>query len=59
MPALVRDVQVSALTAAVSRLLIESNYRIPPDVLDALRAAVDREQSTFGQGHAAPPDTEL
>jgi len=45
----VRDIDVTAIAEAVERLLIESNYRIPPDILDALRAAAVREQSPLGR----------
>ena len=45
----VRDLDVAVLGEAVERLLIESNYRIPPDILDALRDARAREQSDIGR----------
>jgi fumarate hydratase subunit alpha len=48
-PGTVRAVSVSALRDAVSRLLIESNYNIPADVLAALREAVVREESPIGR----------
>ena len=44
-----RDLQVSMLRDTVARLLVEANYNIPPDVLDALRAAVTREESPLGR----------
>ncbi len=37
----VRDVDDSALRDTIARLLVDINYEIPPDVLDALRQAVD------------------
>jgi fumarate hydratase subunit alpha len=45
----VRHVDVAALRAAVARLLVEANYRIPSDILDALREAAVREQSPLGR----------
>jgi fumarate hydratase subunit alpha len=44
-----RTLDVQVLTDTTERLLIEANYRIPPDILAALRAAVDREQSELGR----------
>jgi len=44
-----RDLDVSVLRETVARLLVEANYNIPPDVLDALRAAVVREESPLGR----------
>lgn len=37
------------LRDAVAHLLVESNYNIPSDVLDALRQAVAREESPIGR----------
>ena len=48
-PGSVRDIDVGVLRTAVSRLLIESNYVIPSDVLAALREAVRREESPLGR----------
>jgi fumarate hydratase subunit alpha len=45
----VRDVDVAVLRDAVARLLVESNYTIPSDVLDALRGAAAREESDLGR----------
>lgn len=45
----VRDVDVAVLRDVVARLLIEANYNIPPDVLDALRAAVVQERSALAR----------
>ena len=45
----VRDLDVAVLRDAVARLLVESNYNIPPDILDALRGAIAREQSPLGR----------
>jgi fumarate hydratase subunit alpha len=44
-----RDIDVSVVRDAVARLLVESNYNIPPDILDALRVAVSREESAIGR----------
>ena len=45
----VRDLDVAVLRDAVARLLVESNYNIPPDILDALRGAIAREKSPLGR----------
>jgi fumarate hydratase subunit alpha len=45
----VRDIDVSALRQAVARLLVDVNHRIPPDILAALRRAVDEEASPIGR----------
>jgi fumarate hydratase subunit alpha len=45
----VREIDVSTLRSTVARLLAEANYRIPADVLSALRDAAAREQSDLGR----------
>jgi fumarate hydratase subunit alpha len=45
----IREIDVSLLRAEVARLLVEANYTIPPDVLDALRTAVESEPSPLGR----------
>jgi fumarate hydratase subunit alpha len=45
----VRDLDVGVLRDAVARLLVESNYSIPADVLAALREAAAREESPLGR----------
>jgi fumarate hydratase subunit alpha len=45
----IRDIDVSVLREAIARLLVEANYRIPADILDALRRAEAREQSDLGR----------
>jgi fumarate hydratase subunit alpha len=45
----VRDLDVAVLRDAVAHLLIDANYNIPADVLDALRAAAAREQSPLAR----------
>src|SRR5262245_53816739 len=45
----VRELEVAVLRDAVARLIVEANYNIPADVLDALRAAVVREESPLGR----------
>jgi fumarate hydratase subunit alpha len=45
----VRDLDVAAVRDEVAHLLVEANYNIPPDVLDALRAAVVQEQSPLAR----------
>jgi len=44
-----RDIDVALLRSTVAELLVEANYRIPPDVLAALRDAAAREQSELGR----------
>lgn|SRR5262245_47568340 len=45
----VRELEVAVLRDAVARLIVEANYNIPADILDALRAAVVREESALGR----------
>lgn len=45
----VRDVDVALVRDTVAHLLVEANYVIPPDILDALRSAVPVEQSPLGR----------
>lgn len=45
----VRDIDVAVLRDAVARLIVEANYNIPADVLDALRASVVGEESPLGR----------
>lgn len=45
----VRDIDVAVLRDAVARLIVEANYTIPADVLDALRASIAREESPLGR----------
>ncbi len=45
----VRDIDVDVLRETVSRLLVEANYNIPADILDALRDAAVREESPLGR----------
>ena len=37
------------LRDTVARLIVEANYNIPADILQALRDAVDREESPLGR----------
>ena len=46
---MIRDIDVSLIRETVARLLVESNYVIPPDVLDALKAAAASEPSPLGR----------
>jgi fumarate hydratase subunit alpha len=46
---MIRDVDVSTLRDTVSRLLVECNYNIPADVLQALRDAARREESPLAR----------
>jgi len=45
----IRDIDVSILRDTITRLIVEANYNIPADVLQALRDAVDREESPLGR----------
>ena len=44
-----RQIPVSLLQETVARLIVEANYNIPADILDALRAAIVREESPLGR----------
>jgi fumarate hydratase subunit alpha len=44
-----RDLDVATARDAVARLIVEANYTIPADILDALRVAVAREESPLGR----------
>jgi fumarate hydratase subunit alpha len=46
---MIRDIDVSTLRDTVSRLLVECNYNIPADVLQALRDATAREESPLAR----------
>jgi fumarate hydratase subunit alpha len=46
---MIREIDVSTLRETVSRLIVECNYNIPPDVLQALRDAAVREESPLGR----------
>lgn len=46
---MIRDIDVCTLRDTVSRLLVECNYTIPADVLQALRDAARREESPLGR----------
>src|SRR5262245_17571111 len=48
-PSAVREIDVSILRDTIARLIIEANYNIPIDILQALRDAIDREESTLGR----------
>jgi fumarate hydratase subunit alpha len=45
----VRDLDVAILRETVARLIVEANYNIPADILDALRTAAAREESPLGR----------
>ena len=45
----IRELPVSSLRDTIARLLPDINYRIPPDVLKALRDAASREESPLGR----------
>jgi fumarate hydratase subunit alpha len=46
---MIRDIDVSTLRDTVSQLLVECNYNIPADVLQALRDATAREESPLAR----------
>ena len=46
---MIRELSVSVLRDTIATLLPDINYRIPPDVLAALRGAAAREQSDLGR----------
>jgi len=45
----IREIEVSVLRETVARLIVEANYNIPADILQALRDAVIREESPLGR----------
>jgi fumarate hydratase subunit alpha len=45
----IREIDVAAIREAVARLLVEANYVIPPDILDALKGAIESEPSPLGR----------
>ena len=45
----VREIDVALLRDTIARLIVEANYNIPPDILQALRDAIDREESPLGR----------
>ena len=44
-----REIAVSEVTALVSRLYQEANFVLPPDVVAALQAGLEREESPLGR----------
>lgn len=44
-----RDIDVAIMRDTVARLIVEANYNIPADILDALRVAIAREESSLGR----------
>jgi fumarate hydratase subunit alpha len=46
---LIREIDVASIREAVARLLVEANYVIPQDILDALRSAIESEPSALGR----------
>ena len=45
----IREIDVASIREAVARLLVEANYVIPPDILAALRSAIESEPSPLGR----------
>jgi len=46
---MIREIDVSTLRETIARLIVEANYNIPPDILQALRGAIEREESELGR----------
>lgn len=46
---MIREIDVASIREAVARLLVEANYVIPPDILDALKGAIESEPSPLGR----------
>ena len=46
---MIREIDVSVLRETVARLIVDANYNIPTDILQALRDAVEREESPLGR----------
>ena len=46
---MIREIDVASIGETVAQLLVEANYVIPPDVLDALKAAAKTEPSPLGR----------
>jgi fumarate hydratase subunit alpha len=46
---LIREIDVASIREAVARLLVDANYVIPPDILEALRSAIGSEPSPLGR----------
>ena len=46
---MVRELEVTVIRDEIARLIVESNYTIPIDVLDALHEAAAREESDLGR----------
>jgi fumarate hydratase subunit alpha len=45
----IREIDVASIREVIARLLVEANYVVPRDVLDALRAASESEPSPLGR----------
>lgn len=46
---MIREIEVSTLRDTIARLIVEANYNIPPDILQGLRDAMQREESELGR----------
>jgi len=46
---MIREIDVASIREAVANLLVEANYVLPSDVLDALKAAILSEPSPLGR----------
>jgi fumarate hydratase subunit alpha len=48
-PSAIREIDVALLRDTIAQLIVEANYHIPADILQALRDAVNREESPLGR----------
>jgi fumarate hydratase subunit alpha len=48
-PTGIREIDVALLRDTIARLIVEANYNIPADILQALRDAIHREESPLGR----------
>ena len=46
---MIRDIDVTTLRDTIAKLIVEANYNIPDDILQALRDATVREESEIGR----------
>lgn len=44
-----REIHIEEISGAVARLCQEANFFLPQDIIDALRQAIEREESALGQ----------
>jgi len=44
-----REIEAAKISRAVSELCIQANYRLPPDVISALKKSLNKEDSSLGR----------